>query len=43
LKNEREMARKKAEISKEPKDVQTWREKAVVVKTEIVSPKKHAF
>jgi hypothetical protein len=32
LKNEREMARKKAEISKEPKDVQTWREKAAVVK-----------
>jgi hypothetical protein len=28
LKNEREMVRKKAEISKEPKDVETWREKA---------------
>jgi hypothetical protein len=43
LKNEREMARKKAEISKEPKDVQTWTEKAAVVRREIVSSKKHAF
>jgi hypothetical protein len=36
LKNEREMVRKKAEVSKEPKDVHTWREKAAVVKREIV-------
>jgi hypothetical protein len=43
LENDREMARKRAEISKEPKDVQTWREKAAVVKTEIVSSKKQAF
>jgi accessory colonization factor AcfC len=43
LKNEREMARKKAEISKVPKDVQIWREKAVVVKRETVSSKKQAF
>jgi hypothetical protein len=35
LKNDREMARKKAEISKEPKDVQTWRE--------TVSSKKQVF
>jgi hypothetical protein len=27
LKNDREVARKKAEISKESKDVQTWRER----------------
>jgi hypothetical protein len=43
LKYKREMARKKAEISKEPKDVQTQREKAAVVKREIVSSKKQAF
>jgi hypothetical protein len=43
LKNEREMVRKKAEISKEPKDVQTWREKATVVRREVVSSKKQAF
>jgi hypothetical protein len=43
LKNEREMVRKKAEILKEPKDVQTWREKAAVVRREIVSSKKQAF
>jgi hypothetical protein len=43
LKNEREMARKKAEISKEPKDVQTWTEKAAVLRREIVSSKKQAF
>jgi hypothetical protein len=43
LKNEREMVRKKAEISRELKDVQTWREKAAVVRREIVSSKKQAF
>jgi hypothetical protein len=43
LKNEREMARKKADISKESKDLQTWREKAAVVRREIVSSKKQAF
>jgi hypothetical protein len=35
LKNESEMAKKKAEISKEPQDVQTWREKAAVVRREL--------
>jgi hypothetical protein len=40
LKNEREMVRKKAEISKEPKAVQTWREKAAVVRGETDSSKK---
>jgi hypothetical protein len=43
LKNEKEIAKKKAEISKKPKDVQTWREKAAVVRREIVSSKKQAF
>jgi hypothetical protein len=43
LKNDREMVGKKAEISKEPKDVQTWREKAAVIKREIFSSKKQAF
>jgi hypothetical protein len=43
LKNDREMAGKKAEISEEPKDIQTWREKAAVVRREIVSSKKQAF
>jgi hypothetical protein len=37
------MATKKAEISKEPKDVKTWREKAAIVKTDIVSSKEQAF
>jgi ribonuclease HI len=43
LKNEREMARKKAELSKDPKDVQAWREKATIVEREIVSSKKQTF
>jgi hypothetical protein len=43
MKNDKEMVRKKAEISKEPKDVQTWTEKAAVVRREIVSSNKQAF
>jgi hypothetical protein len=37
------MARKKAELSRDPKEVQTWGEKSAVVRRETVSSKKYMF
>jgi hypothetical protein len=31
-----ETPRKRAELSRDPKDVQTWKEKAAVIKREII-------